>query len=315
MPGRSQNETIEEIISENDVILMEAAIVERLRRSAAVSLHPTLVHAPLIYDEKGRQAMDAIYQSYVEIAQKNDIPIFLCTPTWRANQSRVIEAGVDNQINQHATKFLIDLKTANKPFSDKIKVGGLIGCKNDCYTPQEGLSQSEAEKFHSWQIEQLVKGGVDFLIAETLPSVEEAIGIAKAMAKSQTPYFISFVISRNGNVLDGTSLSEAVSRVDEVVSVKPVGFMVNCAFPTFLCVDKQPEQLFHRLMGYLANASSLDHCDLDGAENLEMDSVDEWGDNMLSLNQNFGIKVLGGCCGTGVEHLNYIVKNISTSIE
>ena len=59
------------------------------------------------------------------------------------------------------------------------------------------------EQFHSWQISQLKQGGVDFIIAETLPSVEEATGIARALQRSCPPYFISFVISRDGRVLDG----------------------------------------------------------------------------------------------------------------
>jgi methionine synthase I (cobalamin-dependent) len=28
---------------------------------------------------------------------------------------------------------------------------------------------------------------------------------------------------------------------------------------------------------------------------------------MLELNKSYGIKILGGCCGTGNEHLKYIV--------
>ncbi len=68
---------------------MEAAIVERLRRSTDCELHPDLVNAPLIYEEHGKKALSKIYQEYVDIAANSVQNILLCTPTWRANYSRV----------------------------------------------------------------------------------------------------------------------------------------------------------------------------------------------------------------------------------
>ena len=110
------------------------------------------------------------------------------------------------------------------------------------------------------------------MIAETLPNVDEAVGMAKALEQTEPPYLISFVIDRLGCILDGTSLFEAVQRIDAATTRQPLGFMVNCSYPTFLCVDEQPADLFHRLIGYQANASSLDHCDLEGADQLKAES-------------------------------------------
>ena len=138
---------------------------------------------------------------------------------------------------------------------------------DDCYRPEEGLSASESEQFHAWQIDRLERGGVDFLIAETLPAVDEAVGIARAMGRTALP---------------------------------------------FLCAAQQPRELFSRLIGYQANASSLDHCDLEQADELKAEDVSAWGDAMLDLNRSYGLTILGGCCGTGRAHLQYIV-NPSTS--
>ena len=38
-----------------------------------------------------------------------------------------------------------------------------------------------------------------------------------------------------------------------------------------------------------------------------MESVSDWGEMMLELNRVFGVKVLGGCCGTNEQHLKYLV--------
>lgn len=297
---------MQQLLKNHPLILMEAAIVEQLRRSGDMVLHDRLVNAPLIYEEAGRKALGELYQAYIDIAIEAGLPFLMCTPTWRANRERVFESAFSKNINIDVTHFMQQVRTANGDRQGMIRIGGMIGCKNDCYLPDQGLSETEAKQFHTWQIDQLVQGGVDFLIAETLPNVGEATGIARAMEQTALPYVISFVISRDGHVLDGTPLSEAIDIVDTNTGRKPLGFMVNCAYPGFLCVEKQPVKLFDRLIGYLANASSLDHCDLDNAGQLHVEAVSEWGDLMLELNHSYGVKVLGGCCGTGREHLRYI---------
>ncbi|MDP8229288.1 MAG: homocysteine S-methyltransferase family protein, partial [Candidatus Electryoneaceae bacterium] len=221
--------------------------------------------------------------------------------------ARILDSKIGRSINSDAVRFMQELRNSQGSGVGIIKIGGMIGCKNDSYKPDEGLSAIESEDFHSWQIDQLAKAGVDFLIAETLPSVEEAKGIAKAMEIMNIPYIISFVISRDGCVLDGSDLNAAIDIIDSETNQKPLGFMVNCAYPTFLCAEEQPSNLFNRLIGYQANASSLDHCHLDEADQLETENSSDWGEEMLKLNRLYGVKILGGCCGTGDEHLRYIV--------
>lgn len=297
---------MKDFLKNNQFILMEAAIVEQLRRSSDIQLHKTLINAPLIYEEQGKEAMGRLYYAYIDIARENDLPFIMLTPTWRTNKSRTFDSKMPPTINIDAVHFLKNIRDLSK--RKAIKIGGLIGCKNDCYQPSEGLNAEDAERFHSWQIDQLKQGGVDFLIAQTLPFIDEAIGIAKAMESSGLPYVISFVINRKGIILDGTHLYDAVSKIDAITKRNPLGYMVNCAYPTFLCASKQPKELFSRLIGFQANASSLDQCDLDNADTLYIDDVADWGISMLELHYSYGIKMLGGCCGTGSEHLRYIVN-------
>jgi S-methylmethionine-dependent homocysteine/selenocysteine methylase len=297
------------LLEENNLILMEGAIVEILRRSENIELHPTLVNAPLIYNINGRKRLSEIYNSYIDLAKYADIPFLMCAPTWRANYLRVSESGINKDINIDAVNFMKEIRKSHTTFSHKINIGGVIGCKNDCYKPEEGLSIKDSESFHHWQIEQLVKGGIDFLIAETLPNINEAFGIAKCFEKTGVPYIISFVISSDGLILDGTKLNDAINIIDEGVTNQPVGYFINCSHPSFLCAEIQPESIFNRLIGYLGNASSLDHCELEGSETLKIDNVSDWGEQMLKLNRLFGIKILGGCCGTNVEHIRYLIEN------
>jgi methionine synthase I (cobalamin-dependent) len=87
--------------------------------------------------------------------------------------------------------------------------------------------------------------------------------------------------------------------------------MLNCSYPSFLKAEEQPDTVISRLIGYQANASSLDHSDLDEAGELHADDISDWGERMIELNRRFGLKILGGCCGTRLEHLRYIVDNMN----
>lgn len=298
----------QDFLEAHALILMEAAVVERIRRAHPMRLHPTLANAPLVLDPDGIEVLTGMYQEYMAIAEAASVPFLMCTPTWRANRERVKAERLPQTINADAVQFMHHLRRSRESGAQPVRIGGMIGCRHDCYRPEEGLCADDAAAFHAWQIDELAGAGVDFLIAETLPNVEEAIGIARAMNHAAVPGLISFVISRDGRVLDGTPLMDAIDRLDEAVDRPPLGYLVNCAYPTFLCADQQPARLFHRLIGFQANASSLDHSELDGAEILQVESVAEWGDAMGELNRSRGVRILGGCCGTGPEHLRYLAE-------
>jgi S-methylmethionine-dependent homocysteine/selenocysteine methylase len=300
---------MKDLLEKHKFILAEAAVIERLRRNEKIDLDGNLVHTPLIHSEEGRAALGDLYQEYLGIAAATDLPILLCTPTWRANQERVKASKQRQDINVEAAKFMKEL-VANESSKVTVKIGGLIGCKNDCYLPGEGLSLNEARDFHQWQINELASAAVDFLIAVTLPSVEEAAGIALAMEATGLPYIISFVIGSDGKVLDGTEIQAAIEYVDSKTTDNPLGYFINCSYPSFLNPKILTEELSGRLIGIQANASSLSHVELEGSKELKSESVSEWGRLMVKLNRDFGLKILGGCCGTDGKHLEYLTENV-----
>ncbi|VGO21373.1 homocysteine S-methyltransferase family protein [Pontiella sulfatireligans] len=291
--------TFEKTIQTRPLMLMEAAIVERLRRNPEVRLHPRLENAMLIYSPEGRAALDSIYREYIEEAQQAALPIALSTTTWRANQARLAEANIETDVNADAVRFL-------KSYAG-VFVGGMIGCRNDCYRPDEALSRAEAVDFHSWQINRLLDA--DFLYAVTLPEINEALGIAQAMAATERPYIISFVIDQTGKILDGTTLETAIERIDAETERPPLGYGVNCSYPSFLQAAKLSASATSRLISLQANASSLSHDELDQSEDIHNDDLEDWGERMIERRHTLGLKLLGGCCGTDASYLKYITQH------
>lgn len=297
-------------LHEQPLILSECAVSERLRRFTDVSLHPTLFNTPLIYDENGRNRLEEVYLSYMAVAREAGLPILLCAPTWRVDRDRIDEAGVPASINRDAVGFMRELKEKHGSGNLQITAGALIAPRNDCYSPEAALSRRQAAEFHAWQIEELVEAEAEVVIAQTMPALSESLGMADRLASTGRDYIISFVIDRNGMVLDATPLAEAAERIDQEVAAAPLGYMVNCVYPTFVNADSQPPALFRRLVGIQANASSLDHQQLDGSDTPIRDPLEDWTAHMVKLNRDHGMKILGGCCGTDDNHLRSITQSL-----
>ena len=295
---------LKQAIQSYDLLLIEASVIETLKRQASGAMHAELANALMIYENSGRELLKSLYGGFVEVARKAHLPIVICTPTWRAGRDRCLLVDADQNVNNDAVKFQQELRSAYPVGNPPIYIGGLVGCKNDCYRPAEGLSVSEAQRYHRWQVERLAAAGVDCLMAATLPALAEAQGIALAMSLTGINYLISFVIDRQGRLLDGTSLGAAIDRIDDATSTHPpLGYMINCAYPTFLNPRRQSAHVLARLVGYQANASSLSHDQLDDSPQIQRDELDDWVRHMAVLNRDYNLKVLGGCCGTDVGYL------------
>ena len=58
--------------------------------------------------------------------------------------------------------------------------------------------------------------------------MDEALGVADAMAETGLPDIVSFVIRRTGVVLDGAPLGRAMAGIRCQAARRPVGYSVNC---------------------------------------------------------------------------------------
>ena len=273
---------IEQMLQSSTRILAECAVAERLRRMPGVTLHPTLFNAPLIYDSGiAREAMISIYREYLEIARRSGLPILLTAPTWRLDASRVAAAGMPARMASDAVAFLLEIRSKAPADQPPVAIGALVGPRSDCYRPDLAPTTEEAIAFHRSQILELAATDADFLLAQTLPSVAEAAGIATLMSQTAKAYVISFCTGIDGIVLDGTALPDAMKRIDTLLSKErqPIGYFVNCTHPRFLLECYHPGEL-DRLIGIQANGSSRDVTLLDGSDVTVADSIKTWAASM-----------------------------------
>lgn len=298
------------------VVLAEGAVIERLNRHPSIRLDPLLINTSLIYDETGRAEMTRIYREYIDVGCRSDLPFLLATPTWRANGERIPASSCrERDVIGDAVRFMADLRSAYGPYAEKVLLGGLLSCRGDSYKPAEALPERDALEFHRWQAGRLAETDIDFLHAATLPALSEAMGLARAMAETGRPYLLSFVIRPSGHLLDGTSLARTIAAIDGAVEPKPWIYMVNCVHPTVLeaALRNQPPEVASRLVGIQANTSALSPEELDNSTETQTEDPEVYATAMVRLHDQFGIKILGGCCGSDGRHIEAIARLLKSS--
>lgn len=295
--------------------ITEGALVEILKRNPTIRLNPKFVHALLIYEESGKQALKKLWSSYLDSALAYSLPILCFTATWRANQILLSSEGLlDRPVNEDNARFLQEIL---RPYKDKnlsVKIGGLLSCVGDCYKPDQALGTEKAIQVHSFQAQKLAESGCDFLFGSTLPALTEALGLASAMADTKKPYVLSFVVRPTGKILDGTLISDVIRRIDDEASAPPDFYMVNCVHPQIFDLaaknDLGLKAVEGRLVGLQANTSALSPEELDGSPELHSEDPNVFAENILSSLKTSHLRVVGGCCGTDSRHIDAIAKRL-----
>ncbi len=297
-------------------ILGEGAVIERLRRDTPFALDEVLVNSAFIYNDKKRTALEEIIRQYIDIGHSYDLPVLLSTPTWRASEERIRQAGYqERDVNGDNFLFLERLKKSYGEYGKKIIICGLISCRGDAYKPEEALSSQEAVEFHAWQANMLGRTKVDFLLAATLPASSEAKGLAMAMARTGKPYILSFVLRPQGTLLDGTPVKECIEYIDKTVHPAPLAYMANCTHAStfraaYRHTSNTSDQARKRIIGLLANTSPLSPEELDECDALQEEAPDSFGKSLAALYTELGIKILGGCCGTDDRHIQQLAEHL-----
>lgn len=310
------SEAFESCFSNSPLILTDGAIGVRLRSEFGIEPDHHVANAGPLYDPEKAAVLKIMYQQYMDVSEKYQLPIMVSTPTRRSNRDRIAASKFHDQTVIHdSVSFLKDIRDEYPLHKNRIFIAGLMGCKGDAYSPADSLDTDEAFQFHSWQAQQFRQAGADCLMAGVMPALPEAVGMAKAMETTNLPYLISFMIRDNGLLLDGTSISDAIEKIDGATTRNPLCYMANCVHPTVLTSAlhnpiNQTSWVRNRFAGIQANASALSPEALDGSKETLGDSPERLAQFMADLKKSTNIKIFGGCCGTDHRHMDAIAMKL-----
>src|ERR1700691_4965620 len=159
----------------------------------------------------------------------------------------------------------------------------------------------------------LIEGGVDILLIETAQDLLQAkiavIGAFEAMQKSgkRLPIQVQVTLQESGTMLLGTEIGAALTAL-EVFDVDIIG--LNCATGP---VEMNDAGRFlgansTKIVSVLPNAGLPQN---EGGHAVYKLTPEELAKFHKHFVQDYGVRVVGGCCGTKPEHLKAVVDAVS----
>jgi homocysteine S-methyltransferase len=302
--------SLPELIMRRARLLTEGSVYELLRRDPRISFDPSIAHAGLIYDSLSRELLEVVHRRYIEIAAAHELPILAFTDTWRASAERIAASSFrERNVNRDNVLFLREIASA--AISGKVFIAGMSGPRDDAYRPNRAPRRFDAVAIHRQQIEELADAGVDVLFAATLPSLDEALGIAELMATTSTPWMLSFIVRPDGTLLDGSPLTKAIETLDTEIAPNALGFSINCVHPSIAAraLTTLAPSIAARVVALQGNTSDRPPEDLDGQSDLHGDDAIAFAASIMEIAHR--VPVVGGCCGTDASHMKAVAAALT----
>jgi 5-methyltetrahydrofolate--homocysteine methyltransferase len=159
----------------------------------------------------------------------------------------------------------------------------------------------------------LIEGGVDILLVETAQDLLQAkiatIGALEAMKKAgrRLPLQVQVTLQESGTMLLGTEIGAALTAL-EPFDVDAIG--LNCATGP----AEMNDAIRYLGINSAKEISVLPNAGLplnEGGHAVYKLSPEELASYHKHFVQDFGVRIVGGCCGTTPEHLKAVVDAVS----
>jgi homocysteine S-methyltransferase len=158
-------------------------------------------------------------------------------------------------------------------------------------------------RFHAERLAVLKDTEADFVVFETVPSLEEAKAIVEALRQYPAIYgWISFTCKDAEHVAHGEKLAECAALLDNEPQVIAIG--VNCTHPKYVSfLIGELKKATHKPIVVYPNSG--EGWDARNRRWIGSSSAAEFG-HLAREWAVAGARAIGGCCRTGPEHIRAI---------
>ncbi len=234
------------------------------------------------------------------------------TNTFGANEVVLAEFGLAHRTREMNTIAARLAKDVARHYDTPKFVIGSVGPG----TKLVSLGQIEAGAlYHSYrqQMLGLLEGGVDAILIETcqdlgqMKTATRAAMAAMAELKIQIPIWVQATVETSGTLLVGTDIASVLTTMERM-GISVLG--MNCA--------TGPDEM-HAHLAHLAENSPLPISCLPNAglpANVGGQVVyplgpEAFADRVIHAAKEFGLNIIGGCCGTTPAHIRVLVGRMS----
>ncbi|MDH3634974.1 MAG: homocysteine S-methyltransferase family protein [Gammaproteobacteria bacterium] len=193
-----------------------------------------------------------------------------------------------------------------------VYVAGSMSSMPPLTSHREVAIDGQVESSYQELAEVLAEAGVDLIIAEMMRDIENAGIVIKAAVATGLPVFIGFSAMMADNGVDVRSLrwkniddtTSAHDFGDMIEALKPLGGQVAGIMHTRV-EDIVPalEVLKQHWSGPLMAYAETGKLILPDWRYEASSTPEDYAHEIEGWIQNYGVQVVGGCCGTGPEHI------------
>jgi len=258
------------------------------------SLDSTGVSPDACFDELSRsqpELVRGIHRSFADAGAR-----FIETNTWGANRYKLDKHGLAADVRA------LNIAGAQiARVSPGVIVAGSVGPLGVRLAPYGRVQPEEARAAYAEQIAALAEGGVDFLSIETHSDVAEiecAIAAARDVAPD-LPILASFTFTQDDRTPLGDAPEDVARRLAEL-DVDAIG--VNCS--------QGPSQVLRIVTAMRPHAQKIPMSAMPNAGGparvggrIHYPATPEYFAEHAAAFLGAGVSILGGCCGTGPEHI------------
>lgn len=231
-------------------------------------------------------------------------------PTFSANRIKLDEYGISDRIEEINEKLVAISKQAVKEAASdrQIYIAGDVTMTGRQVYPVGSLPFEELIDIYKEQISYLDKAGVDFIVVETMMSLQECRGaVIAAKEVCDLPIMVTLTFNEDGRTLYGTDPATA-ALVLTTLGVDAVG--VNCSTGPDKMIEIVKEMSKYADIPIVAKPNAGLPMLEDGETVYDM-GPEEFAEEMVPLVEA-GADVLGGCCGTSPEHIKRLTETLES---
>jgi len=241
-----------------------------------------------------------IQQSYIEAG--SDV---LYAPTFGANAMQMKRHGYDGDIR----RLNYDLAALTRSCNPRCMAGSIGSC-GGIMRPAGDLSYDDLYEIFLPQIQGLMDAGVDYFAIETMMDLKEARAVGMIIKSvCDIPFTATFSVDAGGRTVYGTSLAIAMLTMSDA-GAAAVG--LNCSTgPENMAEFVREAAGYADIPMIIKPNAGLPKTDEHNNVYFDM-SPEDFAAAMAPLPQ-YGVTMVGGCCGTDNRHIKALAKAMSST--
>ncbi len=254
--------------------------------------------APELLNLENPEVIMSIHRTYVDAGA--DI---VETNTFGSNRIKLSHYGLEDKVKELTFK---GVEIAKKAVGSEALVALSVGPTGQFVEPVGSISFDEMVDVFYEQISAGVEAGADLILIETMSDIKEAkAAVIAAKEASDLPVLVSMTYQEDGRTLLGTP-PEVSAAVFEAFDVAAVGANCSLGPEHFVNIVKKTAEFTDIPIIVYANAGLPV---VKEGKTFYPEPPEVFGRFAVEF-VKAGANIIGGCCGTGPEHIRAIRKAV-----